>query len=133
MISFGPDICCDFDAATSREWLVTNGIGGYGCGTISGAATRRYHGLLTSALEPPLGRITVLAKYEETLVIDGVRYDLSANRFPGVIHPQGFRLLRSFSAAGAAAAGSADGSELVCAWAKAGQKPVRSTPRRSAR
>lgn len=98
MISFGPDICCDFDAATSREWLVTNGIGGYGCGTISGAATRRYHGLLTSALEPPLGRITVLAKYEETLVIDGVRYDLSANRFPGVIHPQGFRLLRSFSA-----------------------------------
>ncbi|MBX7054569.1 MAG: amylo-alpha-1,6-glucosidase [Pyrinomonadaceae bacterium] len=98
MISFGPDICCDFDAATSREWLLTNGIGGFACGTISGAATRRYHGILTSALEPPLGRITVISKYEETLVVNGVRHELSANRFPGIIHPQGFRLLSSFSA-----------------------------------
>mgnify|MGYP000157916205 FL=1 len=60
MISFGPDICCDFEAATSREWLLTNGIGGFACGTISGASTRRYHGILTSALEPPLGRLTLV-------------------------------------------------------------------------
>ena len=98
MISFGPDICCDFEAATSREWLLTNGIGGFACGTISGASTRRYHGILTSALEPPLGRLTVISKYEETLVVDGVRHELSANRFPGVVHPQGFLLLRSFEA-----------------------------------
>src|SRR5712671_6888644 len=40
----------------SREWLVTNGLGGYASGTISGAITRRYHGLLTAALPAPLGR-----------------------------------------------------------------------------
>ncbi|MBK7512458.1 MAG: glycogen debranching enzyme family protein [Chloracidobacterium sp.] len=97
MISFGKNICCDYDLATGREWLLTNGIGGFACGTISGAATRRYHSILTSAVDPPLGRITVLSKYEETLVIDGQRYELSANRYPNVIEPQGYLNLSSFS------------------------------------
>ena len=47
------------DIATwlDREWLVTNGLGGYACGTVSGAATRRYHGLLVAAHPAPLGRV----------------------------------------------------------------------------
>jgi len=40
----------------TREWLVTNGLGGFGSGTVSGAVTRRYHGLLVAALPAPLGR-----------------------------------------------------------------------------
>src|SRR4051794_27360574 len=51
----------------SREWLVTNGLGGYASGTISGVATRRYHGLLISALPAPFGRMLLLANLSEQL------------------------------------------------------------------
>jgi predicted glycogen debranching enzyme len=74
----------------SREWLVTNGLGGFASSTVIGLNTRRYHGLLTAATRPPVGRILMLSKLEETLVIDGSRFELSANQYPGVIHPQGY-------------------------------------------
>lgn len=96
MIKFDADICTNFEAATSREWLETNGIGGFASGTISGANSRRYHGLLTAATVPPLGRITMLSKFEETLTIDGNSYELSANQYPNSVHPQGFQYLKSF-------------------------------------
>ena len=80
MITFDRQICSDLDAATSREWLETNGLGGFACGTISGVHTRRYHGLLTAAVSPPLGRVRVLSKFEETVVVNGVRFDLSRTR-----------------------------------------------------
>ena len=96
MIVFDSTICSDFEAASSREWLETNGIGGFASGTISGANTRRYHGVFTPAVEPPLGRVTMLSKLEETLRVDGVAYELSANQYPHDIHPRGFRYLRSF-------------------------------------
>ena len=96
MIEFGPEICGDFVEAASREWLETNGIGGYSSGTISGAHTRRYHGLLTAAVRPPLGRVVTLSKFEETLIVDGKRYELSSNQFPGTVHPEGYKYLTSF-------------------------------------
>lgn len=97
MIFFDSTICTDLDAASSREWLETNGIGGFASGSVSGSNTRRYHGLLTAATDPPLGRITMLSKLEETLVIEGSSYDLGANHYPGPhIHPQGFRFIKSF-------------------------------------
>ncbi len=55
MIKFDSSVCTDFESASSREWLETNGIGGFASSTISGANTRRYHGLLTAATAPPLG------------------------------------------------------------------------------
>ena len=96
MISFDSTICTDFAAATSREWLETNGIGGFASGTISGANTRRYHGVLTAATEPPLGRITMVSKVEETVTVGGKSFELSSNQYPGNIHPRGFELLTSF-------------------------------------
>lgn len=96
MIEFERDICSDPAASSSREWLETNGIGGYACSTISGINTRRYHGLLTAAAEPPLGRVRMLSKYEETLRIDGDEYALSSNAYPGVIHPSGYKRIESF-------------------------------------
>ena len=96
MISFKASICKDFAAASSREWLETNGIGGFASGTISGALTRRYHTLLTAATRPPLGRVALLSKFEETLVIDGRSHELSANQYPGSIYPRGFEYLESF-------------------------------------
>jgi|SRR5688572_14119934 len=80
----------------SSEWLETNGIGGFSSSTISGINTRRYHGLLTAANKPPVGRLVLLSKLEETLIIDGTIYEFSANQYPGVIHPQGFNYQVSF-------------------------------------
>src|SRR5262250_2461793 len=65
-VSFGRDICSDLQAAEAREWLVTNGIGGFASGTVAGLLTRRYHGVLIAALKPPLGRTVLVAKLEET-------------------------------------------------------------------
>ena len=96
MILFDSSICNDYAEASSREWLETNGIGGFASGTISGANTRRYHGLFTPATDAPLGRITAVSKLEETISIDKEAYELSANQYPGRVHPQGFKFLKSF-------------------------------------
>lgn len=96
MIKFDRTICSDFEAASGREWLETNGIGGFASGTISGTNTRRYHGLLTAAIRPPLGRITVLSKFEETLEFDGQKFELSSNQFPGIVSPKGYLFLKEF-------------------------------------
>lgn len=96
MITFKSEICQDFTASSNREWLETNGIGGFASGTIAGANTRRYHSILTAALHPPLGRFRLLSKFEEALIVGGERYELSANRYPGTISPDGFRFLKEF-------------------------------------
>jgi len=96
MIQFERETCRDLDAALQREWLETNGLGGFASSTVIGLNTRRYHGLLVAATKPPVGRVLLLSKLEETLWIDGKRFDLSANRYPGVIHPQGFHYLKQF-------------------------------------
>ncbi|MCI0355995.1 MAG: glycogen debranching enzyme N-terminal domain-containing protein [Acidobacteria bacterium] len=96
MIRFDQDICSNLDAATSREWLETNGLGGFASSTIVGLNTRRYHGLLLAATKPPVGRMLLLSKLEETLVLGERRFELSANQYPGVVHPQGYRYLRQF-------------------------------------
>src|SRR5713101_8716241 len=97
LISFGRDICGNLAEAETREWLVTNGIGGYASGTIAGLLTRRYHGILIAALKPPLGRTLLVAKLEELAEYDGRTYALSANRWSGgAVDPQGFREIEAF-------------------------------------
>jgi predicted glycogen debranching enzyme len=101
MISFDRSICTDLQTGLRREWLETNGLGGFACGTIAGANTRRYHGLLTVALNPPGGRMLLVSKLEETLVIGGTRVDLSTNEYAtnehaSVIRPEGYLLLSNF-------------------------------------
>lgn len=96
MISFSEEITADFRESSGREWLETNGIGGFASGTISGAGTRRYHGLLTAATRPPLGRVRMLTKTEEAMIVDGIHYELSSNRYPGAVHPEGFRYIKRF-------------------------------------
>ena len=96
MISIDKDTLNNLDSARTHEWLETNGIGGFASSTIVGLNTRRYHGLLVAATRPPVGRLVLLSKLEETLVIDGRRYDLSTNQYTGVIHPQGHLLQTGF-------------------------------------
>ncbi len=57
-----------FAELSAREWLLTNGLGGYASSSLSGANTRRYHGLLVAALNPPAGRMVMVSKIEETIV-----------------------------------------------------------------
>jgi predicted glycogen debranching enzyme len=96
VISFDKSVCTDLQAGLSREWLESNGLGGFACGTITGANTRRYHGLLTAALNPPGGRVLLLAKLEETLVLGEQRIDLSTNEYSGAIHSEGYLMLTGF-------------------------------------
>src|ERR1700704_1241933 len=96
MIQFQQPVLGDLDAALRREWLETNGLGGFASSTIIGLNTRRYHGLLVAATKPPVGRMVLLSKLEETLFIDSQRFDLSANRYPATIYPQGFQFLKQF-------------------------------------
>ena len=90
-------ICRDVHAALGREWLVTNGIGGFAAGTVAGALTRRYHGLLLAALNPPLGRRLLVAKLDETATVKGEKFQLYTNVWrDGVERPPGCALLERF-------------------------------------
>ena len=96
MISLDEDVCRDPESSLQREWLETNGIGGFASASVAGANTRRYHGLLTAALHPPVDRYVLLSKLEETVFLNGERYELSCNLYPGTTHPQGYKFLKNF-------------------------------------
>src|SRR5215510_4612473 len=96
MSHFDESVCGNLELASRREWLETNGIGGFAASTITGMNTRRYHGLLVAATKPPVGRMVLLSKFEETLVSGDRRFELSCNRYPGVVHPQGYVFLKQF-------------------------------------
>ncbi|KXA94931.1 hypothetical protein AKJ65_03020 [candidate division MSBL1 archaeon SCGC-AAA259E19] len=96
MSSFGSDTCQDLEKAESKEWILTNGLGGYSSSTIPGVNTRKYHGLLISPMDPPWKRRMFLSKVEETANIDGQNYELSTNYYPGLVHPKGYRHLEKY-------------------------------------
>jgi predicted glycogen debranching enzyme len=94
----GRDVCGHWNAAITHEWLVTNGLGGYACGTVAGANTRRYHGFLMASLEPPGGRTLLVAKLDVEVDYLGHTYPLSSNEFDGAtVDPRGFVHLESFA------------------------------------
>jgi len=80
--------------AQQREWLETNGLGGYASSTIIGMNTRRYHGLLV--VDHQAGRWVLLSKIEEDLIIDGQRLCLSTNQYQGALYPQGYEYIQRF-------------------------------------
>ena len=103
-----------FDRLTRDEWLLTNGLGGYAMGTVSGVPTRRYHGLLVASLAPPVERMVALHSVAETVIIepgtDRERtIELASFRFRGgagpVVHPRGFERLARFE------------KDVECRWA----------------
>jgi predicted glycogen debranching enzyme len=101
-VRFGREVCSNLAAAESREWLVTNGIGGFASGTIATGMTRRYHGLLIAALQPPLGRNHLVAALDEIVRFGGATYSLATHRWAsGAVDPQGFLYLESFHLEGA--------------------------------
>ncbi|HEV8330279.1 MAG TPA: amylo-alpha-1,6-glucosidase [Steroidobacteraceae bacterium] len=96
------DVLNEFDGAARREWLVTNGLGGFACSTLAGVNTRRYHGLLVAALRPPLERTLMVAKLDVAAIYRGRRFELATNEYAdGTIAPRGYVLLDSFRLDGA--------------------------------
>lgn len=85
-----------------REWLVTNGLGGFASSTLTGCNTRRYHGLLIADPHagtglPPVGRRNLLSKLDETFTRDGVIHELGTNLYQDVVHPRGYAYLAEFT------------------------------------
>ena len=77
-VRFGRETCGEPEAALRREWLVTNGLGGYAAMSLAGAPTRSYHGCLVAALEPPVARTVLVGGLDEELALEGRTTRLSA-------------------------------------------------------
>jgi glycogen debranching enzyme len=94
----GRSYCADRGLAERREWLVTNGRGGYAMGTVAGTLTRAYHGLLIAALDPPVARRLLVASAQTTLEYDGRVYALATNDWgSGLRDPEGWRFIDGFA------------------------------------
>jgi len=102
-IRFGRASCAELAFSERREWLVTNGLGGYACGTVAGLLTRRYHGLLVAATAPPAGRTLLVPKLDESLTYLDREYPIGVNRWTdGTIDPRGYLAIESFRLEGTA-------------------------------
>lgn len=86
----------NFNEISSKEWLVTNGLGGYASSSLTGANSRRYHGLLVAAFNPPTDRRVLVSKIEEIVFVGEDMFELASNNYGSVVHPQGWQHLVSF-------------------------------------
>ncbi len=93
-IKLSRDALSRFDDAIGKEWLATNGLGGYAASTVLGVNTRKYHGLLVAALHPPGDRTVCLAKLDEDVLVGNSVYRLGANEFHDKMYPEGYRFLQ---------------------------------------
>lgn len=82
----------------NREWVITNGLGGYASGTSLGMNTRKYHGLLIASMNPPVERRLLLCSLDEEIITDGETYYLAAHHYPKTVHPGGYLHLQGFTA-----------------------------------
>jgi predicted glycogen debranching enzyme len=100
-ISFGPQVCGALSEGAQREWLIADGLGGFAMGTVSGLRTRRYHGLLTVAGDPPATRQLGLAALDPVLSLpSGAEIRLGVHEWAsGALEPQGHRYLERFKLA----------------------------------
>lgn len=96
-INLSQEMLSRFENAIQKEWIVTNGLGSYASSTVLGINTRKYHGLLVAALNPPGDRRVCLAKLDEEVSIGNNTYPLGANEFQSGIFPQGHTFLEAFS------------------------------------
>lgn len=83
-------------AALGKEWISTNGLGGYASSTVCDVHTRRYHGWLMAATEPPSGRTLCFSRFMETLHLGQTSAEISSAEYPGVIWPKGFDKIVAF-------------------------------------
>jgi predicted glycogen debranching enzyme len=96
-ITVGRQLCGSLTEAAAREWLVSDGVGGYAMGTVAGLRTRRYHGTLVVATQPPIGRQLALAALDPVIVVGDRRIRLATHEWAdGTVDPAGHVHLESF-------------------------------------
>ncbi|MEM2249750.1 MAG: amylo-alpha-1,6-glucosidase [Candidatus Bathyarchaeia archaeon] len=95
-ISLNGKILSDVDESLQKEWIITNGLGGYASSTVLGINTRKYHGVLVAAFHPPRNRRVCVAKLDEELKIGNAFYPAFANEFQSGVYPKGHEFLREF-------------------------------------
>jgi predicted glycogen debranching enzyme len=94
-------LCARLDESETREWLLSDGLGGYAAGTVAGSPTRRYHGLLLAATTPPAGRTLLVHSVHERIMLGEKTIKLDCNRWAdGSIAPRGFEHLAYFELEG---------------------------------
>ncbi len=96
-LSFQGSDLSNVESALHKEWIITNGLGGYASSTVLGLNTRKYHGLLIAAFNPPVNRWVLLTKLDEEIQIGTKIFSLGANEFSDVIFPKGYTFLKEFS------------------------------------
>jgi predicted glycogen debranching enzyme len=96
-ITLPKDALARFGEVVEKEWLVTNGLGGYASSSVLGINTRKYHGLLVAALDPPGNRTVCLTKLDEDILVGDDVYRLGSNEFHDTIYPEGYKLIEQFS------------------------------------
>ena len=97
IVDISRGLCDDTNISSTYEWIVTNGLGGYASGTVSGMTTRSYHGLLVAAVKPPTERILMVNGIHETLYYNNTYYHLGASEWEDqTINPTGYMYLNSF-------------------------------------
>lgn len=101
-LQIGRDTCSNVEEGLNLEWLVTNGLGGYAAGSVVGATTRSYHGLLVAALHPPVQRTVLVTKIDEEIALSNGRVlKLGVNEYQGgTLDPQGYTYLETVSLEG---------------------------------
>ena len=95
MLEIGREELANLEYALDAEWLETNGLGGYASSSILGINTRKYHGLLNPALHPPVNRVVMVSRVDETVTVGAEKYDISASEYENAIYPTGYRYLES--------------------------------------
>jgi len=90
--------CRNLELSSSREWILTNGLGGYAMGTVSGMATRKYHGLLVAAYRSPVDRIVLLSSIDVFVQCEGNPIGLSTNQYVDAVYPSGYQYIENFKA-----------------------------------
>ena len=87
----------DFKNNIRREWALTNGLGGYAGGSVTGAINRTHQGYLIASLRSPVQRYVCFSKTNEKIVTDSHTYDLSSDQFKGGCHTDGIQYIREFT------------------------------------
>ena len=96
-ITFPKESFSRFSSLLEKEWLITNGLGGYASSSVPGINTRKYHALLVAALDPSGNRNVCLSKLDEDILVGDDIFRLGSTEFHDVIYPEGYKLINQFS------------------------------------
>ena len=97
MVQISGNQHADYEILLEKEWLETNGCGGYASSTVLNCHSRKYHGLMVANLDSPGGRFVLLSKFEDSIQLQGKEFFLSIHKYPMVCYPHNDHSLSQFT------------------------------------